>query len=122
MYGIAYVFLPVNLASLQRGLDEALAPFRRGGIGEFPRDKLAFDDVTGQLRKLHREPITLTAEDDRVFVHNTDTAMVIDLDFVGLREFMQTGDADRWSGRLVDVEPDFNAFVLRFTKWKQCDP
>jgi hypothetical protein len=54
MYGIAYVIIPTEFESLQVALDEALAPFRRGGPDEFPREALAFDDVTEELRQLHR--------------------------------------------------------------------
>ena len=122
MYGIAYVILPMEIASLQPALDESLAPFRRGGLGEFPREQLAFDDVTGQLRKLHGEPIALKVEDARVVVRNGDTAMAADLDFDALREFMQIVGAQRWSGRLADIEPDFDAFVRRFTTWNERDP
>lgn len=53
MYGLAYVIIPTELASLQGVLDEALAPFRRGGPDDFSREKLDFDDVTEALRRLH---------------------------------------------------------------------
>ena len=46
MYGIAYVIIPTEFASLQAALDEALSPFRRGGPDLFPREALALDDVT----------------------------------------------------------------------------
>ena len=62
MYGIAYVIIPTEFASLQAVVDEALAPFRRGGPDDFPREKLAFDDVTASMKRLHTEAITLRTE------------------------------------------------------------
>jgi len=43
---IGYVLVPRKFESLQAELDSTLAPFRRGGEDDFPREKLAFDDVT----------------------------------------------------------------------------
>jgi len=37
VYGLAYVIVPTEFASLQAALDESLVPFRRGGTGDFPR-------------------------------------------------------------------------------------
>src|SRR5580693_4707295 len=54
MYGLAYVIIPVNFASLQQELDRTLAPFMRGSDNNFPREKLAFDDATDELMRLHR--------------------------------------------------------------------
>src|SRR6185436_6295325 len=54
MYGLAYVLIPSQFASLQAELDRTLAPFMRGGEKEFPREKLAFDDATDALTRLHR--------------------------------------------------------------------
>jgi len=122
MYGVAYVILPMESAPLQRALDEALAPFQRGGLEEFSLEKLAFDDVTGHLRKLHAESLTLNSESASVVVCGGNPAMVADLDFDALREFLEIVGAEFWSGRLADVEPDFEAFVYRFTKWKERDP
>jgi hypothetical protein len=53
MYGLAYVLVPIKFASLQSELDRTLAPFRRGGDDAFPRAKLAFDDATDSLLRLH---------------------------------------------------------------------
>lgn len=120
MYGIAYVIIPTEFASLQGVLDEALAPFRRGGVGDLPHEPLAFDDVTEELRRLHRLPVTLTLEDGRV-VLQTRALDIGDFDFVALHAFLVATDATSWTGRLSDVEPDFDAFVLRFTTWKTRD-
>jgi hypothetical protein len=35
MYGLAYVLIPKQFASLQAELDQAMAPFMRGGDKEF---------------------------------------------------------------------------------------
>src|SRR5262245_59074526 len=50
---LAYVLVPRRFESLQAELDSTLAPFRQGGEDEFPRDKLAFDEVTDELEKLY---------------------------------------------------------------------
>jgi hypothetical protein len=34
----------------------------------------------------------------------------------------RSSGATTWSGRLADIEPDFDAFAARFTKWKARDP
>src|ERR1700729_3307584 len=75
---IAYVIIPTEFESLQAALDEALAPFRRGGPDEFPREALAFDDVTGELRQLHRLPITLEAKAAGVALRSEDSASADD--------------------------------------------
>ena len=121
MYGIAYVIIPVEFASLQAALDEALAPFRRCGVGDFPRGKLAFDDVTDAIRRLHAEPITLKAEGAGVAVVG-GSAMAVDFDFGALADFMRDVGAPTWSGSLADVEPDLDVFAARFTQLKRRDP
>jgi hypothetical protein len=121
MYGIAYVVIPTEFHSLQAVLDEALAPFRRGGVDDFPSDKLAFNDVTETIRRLHREAITLKSDGAGIAVVGGST-MGSDLDFDALREFLLTLCAPTWSGRLADVEPDLDAFSRRFTMWKRRDP
>ena len=85
MYGIAYVIIPTQFASLQAVLDEALAPFRRGGPDDLPREKLAFDDVTASMKRLHTEAITLRSERQGAgvaVVNGSD--MADDLDFSAL--------------------------------------
>jgi hypothetical protein len=121
MYGIAYVIIPTEFESLQAALDEALAPFRRGGPDEFPREALAFDDVTDELRQLHRLPITLEAKGAGVVLQSNDSASADDFDFAALAEFLAATGAPSWSGRFADVEPDLDAFARRFTRWKERD-
>ena len=121
MYGIAYVIIPTEFESLQAVLDEALAPFRRGGLDEFPREALALDDVTEELRQLHRLPITLEAKAAGIAVRSEDSASADDFDFAALAEFLAATGAPLWSGRFADVEPDLDAFARRFTRWKERD-
>ena len=121
MYGIAYVIIPTEFESLQAALDEALAPFRRGGPDEFPREALAFDDVTDELRQLHRLPITLEAKGAGVVLQSNNSASAGDFDFAALAEFLGATGAPLWSGRFADVEPDLDAFARRFTRWKERD-
>jgi hypothetical protein len=107
---------------LQSVLDEALSPFRRCGAETLPRENLAFDDVTDDLRQLHDLRITLRQEGSGVVVKGEDVTTVGDLDFDGLGNLLRRIGQPTWSGRLADVEPNFDAFVHRFTKWKQRDP
>jgi hypothetical protein len=41
MCDLAYVLVPRQFDSLQSELDRTLAAFKRGGEGDFPREKLA---------------------------------------------------------------------------------
>ena len=95
--GSPYVIIPTEFPSLQAVLDEALAPFRRGGVDDFPRDKLAFDDVTETILRLHRETITLKSDGASIAVVGGST-MAGDLDFEALREFLLALCAPTWSG------------------------
>lgn len=117
MYGLAYVIIPTEFASLQRALDDALSAFRRGGAAEFPREKLAFDDVTESLKRLHRTRLEISTGGGLRF-GGEDLALVHDLDHAAVRAFVDAAGTTSWSGRLADVEPDFDAFAARFTKWK----
>jgi hypothetical protein len=121
MYGIAYVIIPTEFASLQAVLDETLAPFRRGRPGDIPQEALAFDDVTDDLARLHSLTITLKSEGADVVVQSTDMTPGV-YDFDALRDFLQSVGAPSWTGRLADVEPDLDAFARRFTSWKARDP
>ncbi|WP_442754255.1 hypothetical protein ACNHKD_14850 [Methylocystis sp. JAN1] len=122
MYGLAYVIIPTEFASLQGVLDEALAPFRRGGPDEFPREKLAFDDVTDALRRLHDARFEFRVEGGGVVISGHEPALTYDLDSAGIRAFLDEAGLTSWSGCLADVEPDLDAFAARFTKWKARDP
>lgn len=51
-----------------------------------------------------------------------DPALTYDFDTAGIRAFLDASGAPSWSGRLADIEPDFDAFAARFTKWKARDP
>lgn len=122
MYGLAYVIIPAEFASLQSVLDEALAPFRRGGAGDFPREKLAFDDVTNALRRMHEARFDFRIEGGGVVISGHDPALTYDLDSTGIRAFLDNAGVASWSGRLAEIEPDLDTFAARFTKWKARDP
>ena len=121
MYGLAYVIIPTEFASLQAALDESLAPFRRGGVDNFPRDSLAFDDATDNLRRLHVAEVSMSCGNGlSLRWEDPEPPSDFDLDFGALRDFVRSNGA-AWSGRLSDVEPDFHAFARRFSRWKR-DP
>ena len=122
MYGLAYVIISDNFNSLQSALDEQLSAFRRGGLDDFPRQKLAFDDISGELKELHDQAVILRSDGGGVALQCDDPKKAGNLDFDALRELLQSMDALSWRGRLADVEPDFDTFARRFTKWKQRDP
>jgi len=121
MYGVAYVIIPLEFASLQAALDEALSPFRRGGVDQFPREKLAFDDATDELRRLHVAGLSMTHENGLSLRWEGSTPLDdFAFDFDALRDLVRS-HGSTWSGRLADVEPDFHAFVRRFSRWKERD-
>jgi len=122
MYGLAYVIFSGDFDSLQSALDEQLSAFRRGGLDDFPRQKLAFDDISGELKELHDQAVILRSDGGGVALQCDDPKKAGNLDFDALRELLQSMDALSWRGRLADVEPDFDTFARRFTKWKQRDP
>ena len=121
MYGIAYVIIPTEFESLQAALDEALAPFRRGGPDEFPREALAFDDVTDELAAASPPADHARGERRRRCPSKQRLASAGDFDFAALAEFLGATGAPLWSGSFADVEPDFDAFARRFTRWKERD-
>jgi hypothetical protein len=106
---------------LQAALDEALSPFRRGGVAQFPREKLAFDDATDELRRLQVARLSLSYGNG-LSVRWEGSAPLDDFafDFDALRDLVLS-HGSTWSGRLADVEPDFHAFVRRFSRWKERD-
>jgi len=120
VYGLAYVIIPIEFASLQGELDGALAPFRRGGADAFPHEKLEFDDVTGALRLLHTTPLEFEIGNG-LTIRGDDLAHVHDLDSDAVRSFLDAMGTRTWAGRLADVESDFDAFARRFTRWKERD-
>jgi hypothetical protein len=89
MHGLAYAIIPTEFASLQGVLGEALAPFRRGGPEDFPREKLAFDDVTDGLRSLHATRFEFQAKGGGVVIGGSDPAPAYDLDTEGIRAFLE---------------------------------
>jgi hypothetical protein len=122
MYGLAYVIIPTEFSSLQAAIDAALAPFQRGGLDKFPRSQLAFNDMTNMLRALHTAQLQLRLDSGGVNVFAPDPEHVFHLDTEALYMFLKLRDASSWSGRLSNVEPDFDAFAKRFTVWKERDP
>lgn len=93
MYGLAYVIIPTEFASLQGVLDEALAAFRRGGSDDFPRENLAFDAVTDALRKLHASRLEFRLDGGGLSIAGSDPALTYDLDSVGIRAFLEATNA-----------------------------
>ncbi len=122
MYGIAYVIMPTEFDSLQAVLDKALGRFRRGGADEFPREHLVFDDVTDALRRLHLSPIRVKDDATGFSLSGVDPGLTIDADIHALRALLKSRGVEVWTGRLADIEPDFDEFVRRFTDWKPRDP
>jgi hypothetical protein len=120
MYGLAYVLIPARFGSLQGELDRTLAPFMRGGDGEFPRDKLAFDDVTEDLAQLHGTRVRFNPDGSLTWLHVKDASH--ELCLLRLKEHMAACALDRFEGTLAELEPDFDAFVHRFTELESRDP
>src|SRR5205085_1647566 len=87
---------------------------RQGGEDDFPRDKLAFDDVTDELEKLHRSK----------FRHNERGGFTWEGGHVGtgtyylrsgaLDEHLKACRLERFEGTMAEIEPDFDRFVRDF--------
>lgn len=119
MYGLAYVLIPPTFASLQAELDKSFAPFMRGGDDAFPRSALAFDDVTDDLVRLHRT--ALTYESGRVTWRNTAVDCSFFVRSESLSEHLDACGLDHFEGTLAEIEPDFETFVSRFTRFETRD-
>jgi hypothetical protein len=121
MYGLAYVLVPSEFASLQSELDRTLAPFRRGGDDEFPRAKLTFDDATDGLMRLHGSRFRYNP-DRSVSWRHSDAASSFELRLSKLSEHMAACRLAEFEGTFAEIEPDFDAFVRRFTDFARRDP
>jgi hypothetical protein len=121
MYGLVYVLVPSRFASLQSELDRTLAPFRRGGDDTFPRAKLAFDDATDTLARLHRSKFRYNSDGSLSWL-DSDAALSFDLRLSRLSEHMAACRLDEFEGTFAEIEPDFDAFVRRFTDFARRDP
>lgn len=118
MYGLAYVLIPKSFSSLQAELDQALAPFMRGGDDAFPREKLAFDDATEALKCLHRA--TFRYDGHLSFVGD-EFGSSWHLNILALREHLSACSLDAFEGTFAEIEPGFDRFVRRFTRYAACD-
>jgi len=121
MYGLAYVLLPRTFTSLQAELDRTLAPFKRGGEEEFPREKLAFDDATGPLTRLHGATVAFN-RDGSLSLRDGDPTPSYDLRLSSLAEHLAACRLDTFEGKLAEIEPDFDRFVRSFTDYQHRDP
>jgi hypothetical protein len=121
MYGLAYVLVPSRFASLQSELDRTLAPFRRGGDDAFPRAKLAFDDATDTLARLHCSKFRYNSDGSLSWL-DSNAALSFDLRLSRLSEHMAACRLDKFEGTFAEIEPDFDAFVRRFTDFARRDP
>lgn len=120
MYGLAYVLIPTRFHSLQEELDRSLAPFMRGGEDSFPREKLAFDDATEDLMRLHETAIRYNP--DGSVTWSSVREISHELCLSRLKEHMSACSLDQFEGTLAELEPDFDAFVRRFTRYEGRDP
>jgi hypothetical protein len=121
MYGLAYVIIPVNFASLQQELDRTLAPFMRGSDNNFPREKLAFDDATDELMRLHRAKFRYASDRSVIWpLHGGGPSF--ELDLAKLSDHMSACGLESFEGTFNELEPDFDAFVRRFTSHDARDP
>jgi len=113
MYGLAYVLIPTQFASLQSELDRTLAPFKRGGDDAFPREKLTFEDATEWLARLHRAKFRYNVGGSFDLFDNAVSSF--DLRPANLAEYLAACRLDTFEGTFAEIEPDFDAFVRRFT-------
>jgi hypothetical protein len=120
MYGLAYVLIPSQFTSLQAELDRTLAAFMRGGEKEFPREKLAFDDATDALTRLHRTGFRYNPGGSLTWLDPADASY--DLCLASLKEHLTACSLDEFEGTFAEIEPNFDAFVRRFTRYDALDP
>jgi len=120
MFALAYVLIPSRFASLQAELDRALAPFKRGGEESFPREKLVFHDATDRLKELHGARFRYNR--DGSLSHLGDHGAPFDLAVTSLKEHFSACALDRFEGTFAEIEPDFDEFVRRFTRFAKPDP
>ena len=120
MYGLAYVLIPARFHSLREELDRSLAPFVRGGEESFPREKLSFDDLTDDLMRLHGTAIRFNSDGSVTWSNARDVSH--ELCLLRLKEHMSACSLDRFEGTLAELEPNFDAFVRRFTELEGPDP
>jgi hypothetical protein len=122
MYGLAYVLVASGFVSLQSELDQTLARFRRGGDDAFPREKLAFDDATDSLTRLHHTKFRYDPDHSVRWLDSDDAASSFELRLLKLTEHMAACRLSEFEGTFAELEPDFDAFVHRFTHFDQRDP
>jgi hypothetical protein len=121
MYGLAYVILPRTFSSLQAELDRTLAPFKRGGEKDFPREKLEFEDATERIERLHRARFRFNAGGSMTWLDG-DAEASFDLRAAKLVEYLAACRLDHFEGSFAEIEPDFQAFVRGFTIHQDRDP
>ena len=121
MYGLAYVLVPRTFTSLQSELDRTLAPFKRGGEGDFPRERLAFEDATDRLARLHRAKFRFNADGSLGWLGGDHTPS-FDLRLTELKEHLAACRLDTFEGTFAEIEPDFDAFVCKHTDYRVRDP
>jgi hypothetical protein len=122
MYGLAYVLIPSRFVSLQAELDQTLAPFRRGGDDMLPRAQLTFDDATDSLRRLHCTKFKYNPDGSVRWPNSDAASSSFDLRLLKLSEHMTACRLSEFEGTFAELEPDFDAFVRRFTDFDQRDP
>lgn len=120
MYALAYVILPHRYTSLQRALDETLAPFKRGTDGDFPREKLAFDDETDDLICLHKSRFEYRS--GAWHWDQTSAASSFNLDVGEVKKHLGACKLDEFEGTFEELEPDFDRFVRLFCRASPRDP
>jgi hypothetical protein len=120
MYGLAYVIIPAQFESLQAELDRTLAPFQRGDEDLFPRERMAFVDATEDLRLLHSARFRYNP-DGKIEWLAGDAMRSYDLDFTALAEHLKACRLDTFEGTFAEIEPDFDTFVQRFTRFARVD-
>jgi hypothetical protein len=120
MYGLAYVIIPAQFESLQAELDRTLAPFQRGGEDVFPRERLAFRDATEGLGLLHGARFRYNP-DGKIEWLAGDAMRSYDLELTALAEHLKACRLDNFEGTFAEIEPDFDTFVQRFTRFARVD-
>ncbi|WP_046863081.1 hypothetical protein [Microvirga massiliensis] len=117
MFSVCYVILPFSETAPAEAIRSSLAPFQRGGRDELPADRLAFQDETDWVIRLHEGRFVFTASGrGGLRIEGGDHGWIGPLDIRAVRAEMARRGLTRWEVRFADVEPNLDGFFDRFVR------
>ena len=92
----------------------------RGGEETFPRERLSFEDATDTLTRLHQGRFRYNL-DGTFSLLDGAAGDSLDLSLSDLSDHLAACALDQFEGTFAEIEPDFDAFVRRFTRFTAPD-